>query len=112
MVCAAVSARLVADTAGCAFRALPDHQVIDQNLPLLGLLGTVTGMLEVFDAMAATGSNNARLMAAGVSKATVSTLAGMVVAIMALLTTTVIERRVALERDRLGHQFVLLLDGK
>jgi biopolymer transport protein ExbB len=80
--------------------------------PLLGLLGTVTGMLEVFDAMAATGSNNARLMAAGVSKATVSTLAGMVVAIMALLTTTVIERRVALERDRLGHQFVLLLDGK
>ena len=49
--------------------------------PLLGLLGTVLGMLEVFDALAATGSNNPRSMAAGVSKATVSTLAGMVVAI-------------------------------
>ncbi len=45
--------------------------------PLLGLLGTVVGMLEVFDALAATGSNNPRSMAAGVSKATVSTLAGM-----------------------------------
>jgi biopolymer transport protein ExbB len=53
--------------------------------PLLGLLGTVIGMLEVFDALAATGSNNPRSMAAGVSKATVSTLAGMVVAIVGLL---------------------------
>jgi biopolymer transport protein ExbB len=53
--------------------------------PLLGLLGTVVGMLEVFDALAATGSNNPRSMAAGVSKATVSTLAGMVVAIVGLL---------------------------
>ncbi|CAN0602343.1 unnamed protein product, partial [Ectocarpus sp. 12 AP-2014] len=42
-------------------------------------------MLEVFDALAATGSNNPRSMAAGVSKATVSTLAGMVVAIVGLL---------------------------
>jgi len=36
--------------------------------PLLGLLGTVTGMVEVFDVMAVTGSSNARLMAAGISK--------------------------------------------
>jgi biopolymer transport protein ExbB len=56
--------------------------------PLLGLLGTVLGMLEVFDALAATGSNNPRSMAAGVSKATVSTLAGMVVAIVGLLGAT------------------------
>ena len=61
--------------------------------PLLGLLGTVLGMLEVFDALAATGSNNPRSMAAGVSKATVSTLAGMVVAIFGLLAHTLTERR-------------------
>jgi len=36
-------------------------------LPLLGLLGTVTGMIEVFDVMALSGSSNARLMAGGVS---------------------------------------------
>ena len=36
--------------------------------PLFGLLGTVTGMVEVFDVMAITGSSNARAMAAGISK--------------------------------------------
>jgi len=75
--------------------------------PLLGLLGTVAGMLEVFDALAATGSNNPRSMAAGVSKATVSTLAGMVVAIFGLLISKFAERRANSERDalpgRLAH---------
>lgn len=42
--------------------------------PLLGLLGTVTGMIEVFDVMAISGSGNARSMASGVSKATIPTL--------------------------------------
>ena len=49
--------------------------------PLLGLLGTVTGMLTVFDIMAITGTGNARAMASGVSKATVPTMAGMVAAL-------------------------------
>jgi biopolymer transport protein ExbB len=73
--------------------------------PLLGLLGTVLGMLEVFDALAATGSNNPRSMAAGVSKATVSTLAGMVVAIGGLLAYTVVERRASAEQARLSGYF-------
>ena len=72
--------------------------------PLLGLLGTVIGMLEVFDALAATGSNNPRSMAAGVSKATVSTLAGMVVAIVGLLAASLGERQALARRDKLpGH---------
>lgn len=73
--------------------------------PLLGLLGTVMGMLEVFDALAATGSNNPRSMAAGVSKATVSTLAGMVVAIFGLLGMTFAERRAKAEQGRLASYF-------
>jgi len=73
--------------------------------PLLGLLGTVIGMLEVFDALAATGSNNPRSMAAGVSKATVSTLAGMVVAIVGLLGNTLAERRALAEKGRLASYF-------
>lgn len=81
--------------------------------PLLGLLGTVMGMLEVFDALAATGSNNPRSMAAGVSKATVSTLAGMVVAIVGLLGSMVIERTASAERERLPSYFAsnLVTDG-
>jgi len=52
--------------------------------PLLGLLGTVTGMIEVFDVMAMSGSGNVRAMAAGVSKATIPTMAGMVAALSGL----------------------------
>ncbi len=52
--------------------------------PMLGLLGTVTGMIEVFDVMAA-GGGNTRGMAAGVSKATLPTMAGMVAAISGML---------------------------
>lgn len=73
--------------------------------PLLGLLGTVLGMLEVFDALAATGSNNPRSMAAGVSKATVSTLAGMVVAIVGLLALSLSERRALAVRENLPTHF-------
>lgn len=73
--------------------------------PLLGLLGTVLGMLEVFDALAATGSNNPRSMAAGVSKATVSTLAGMVVAIFGLLAITLAERSALASKERLSTFF-------
>lgn len=46
--------------------------------PLLGLLGTVTGMIAVFDVMASAGMGNPRLMADGVAWATVPTMAGMV----------------------------------
>lgn len=52
--------------------------------PLLGLLGTVFGMVQVFEVMAITGSSNARLMAAGISMATIPTMAGMVVALSGL----------------------------
>ena len=51
----------------------------------MGLMGTVTGMIEVFDVMAISGSGNPRSMAAGVSKATVPTMAGMVAALVAAL---------------------------
>jgi biopolymer transport protein ExbB len=60
--------------------------------PLLGLLGTVTGMIEVFDVMAVAGSGNARAMASGVSKATIPTMAGMVAALSGLLISVQLER--------------------
>ena len=56
--------------------------------PLLGLLGTVTGMISVFDVMAVTGTGDARAMASGISKATVPTMAGMVVSLIGLYFKT------------------------
>ena len=55
--------------------------------PLLGLLGTVTGMVYVFDVMAVTGSSNARLMAEGISRATLPTMAGLFVSVSGVMFT-------------------------
>lgn len=49
--------------------------------PMVGLMGTVTGMIAVFDIMATVGTSNARVMAAGISLATIPTLGGMVAAL-------------------------------
>jgi biopolymer transport protein ExbB len=60
--------------------------------PLLGLLGTVTGMIEVFDVMAMVGSGNARAMASGVYMATIPTMAGMVAALSGVYFIARLER--------------------
>ena len=52
--------------------------------PMLGLLGTVYGMIEVFDVLAVMGSGNPRAMSTGVAKATIPTMAGMTVALSGL----------------------------
>ena len=65
--------------------------------PLLGLLGTVTGMIEVFNIMAVTGGGEARAMASGVSKATIPTMAGMVAAISGVFANTYLTRIAARE---------------
>lgn len=53
--------------------------------PLIGLLGTVTGMIMVFDSLAHYGTGNPRVMAAGVASATFPTMTGMAVAVVGLL---------------------------
>ena len=75
--------------------------------PLLGLMGTVTGMIEVFDVMATQGSSNARAMAAGVSKATIPTMAGMVAALSGVFLATFIERKAMREAGRLEDQLTM-----
>ena len=70
--------------------------------PLLGLLGTVTGMIEVFDVMAIAGSGNVRAMAAGVSKATIPTMAGMVAALSGLYFSVSMERFARRETERVA----------
>ncbi len=60
--------------------------------PLLGLLGTVWGMIEVFNIMAVTGGGEARAMASGVSKATIPTMAGMVGALSGVFANSYITR--------------------
>lgn len=63
---------------------LPLLKTLVAVAPLLGLLGTVMGMIEVFDVLAALGTGDARSMASGVARATLPTMAGMVLAILGL----------------------------
>ena len=69
--------------------------------PLLGLLGTVTGMMSVFDVMTFSGTGNARAMAGGVSKATVPTMAGMVAALSGVYFGTFLDHKAGTEAETL-----------
>jgi biopolymer transport protein ExbB len=81
-------------------RSLPLIKALIAVCPLLGLLGTVTGMIRVFDVMAYVGSGNARAMADGVSMATIPTMAGMVIALSGLFFSSHLSRRAVLETQR------------
>ena len=69
--------------------------------PLIGLLGTVTGMINVFETMATQGTSNARLMASGISMATIPTMAGMVAALSGLFVSSRIEAKAKIAKEGL-----------
>ena len=73
--------------------------------PMLGLLGTVTGMVNVFEVIAIEGNSDAQAMANGVYRATLPTLAGLVVALSGLYFAarlkTLADRRTSQLADRL-----------
>ena len=67
--------------------------------PLLGLLGTVTGMINTFHVITMYGTGDPRLMSAGISEALVTTMLGLSTAIPLLMANSllggVVERRIA-----------------
>ena len=93
---------LISEVSAKAHRQVSMIQALVALCPLLGLLGTVTGMIEVFDVMAITGSSNARAMASGVSKATIPTMAGMVVALSGLYFSVRLKQWADDEEERMA----------
>lgn len=75
--------------------------------PLLGLLGTVTGMIEVFELMAISDSENARSMADGISRATIPTMAGMVAALSGVATSLWLQNVARRERLLLAEHMTM-----
>ena len=82
-------------------RTLPWLKLLVALCPLLGLLGTVTGMIAVFDSLAMTETSQARAMADGVARATLPTLTGMAVAVVGLMFTSRLEQIIRREDQRL-----------
>ncbi|MFC0269414.1 MotA/TolQ/ExbB proton channel family protein [Kushneria aurantia] len=81
--------------------SLPWLKLLVALCPLLGLVGTVTGMIQVFDSLTVTGVAQARSLSDGVARATLPTLAGMAVAVVGILFTSRFEQVVRREDQRL-----------
>lgn len=103
----AVRGRLISVVARSMEKNVAMIQTCVALCPLLGLLGTVTGMVEVFEVMAASGSGNPRLMAGGVSKSTIPTMSGMVAALSGIAMSTYIQRKAGRERELLSDHLVI-----
>lgn len=99
--------RLISETVQEASRFNNVIRALVAVTPLLGLLGTVTGMVEVFDVMAVTGSSNARLMAAGISKATIPTMAGLVASLSGLIFINAFDRNVQKASHRISDDLLI-----
>lgn len=68
-------------------------KIISVVAPLLGLLGTVTGMIDVFETMSLFGTGDPKLMAGGISQALITTVLGLVAAIPCVFLHTMTNNR-------------------
>lgn len=86
---------------------LPLIKVLVALCPMLGLLGTVVGMVGVFEVIAVSGNDDAQAMARGVYRATIPTMAGLVVALTGIYFAVHLRQLAARETGRLVDQLAL-----
>ncbi len=84
-------------------RGLTLLEIVAGVSPLLGLLGTVLGLVAVFEAITAQGIGDPQVLSDGISKALVTTVAGLVVAIPALAFHSWFSRRVEILCTEMQH---------
>lgn len=94
---------------------LPVIAITAATAPLLGLLGTVSGMISTFNLITLFGSGDPKPLAGGISEALITTLFGLIVAIPALILHAFLSRRaqgITQSTERLGLSFVNGLRAK
>lgn len=84
---------MVAELSISLYRFLLLIKTLAAVLPMLGLLGTVMGMIQVFDVMTVFGTGNVRGFAGGISVALITTMAGLVTALSGLYLSANLEHR-------------------
>jgi len=95
-------------------RFLPSIRMLASVAPMLGLLGTVTGMITTFDMITLVGSGRPRLMAGGISEALITTAAGLTIAIPALLSHSLLSgkvERIIADTERFAASLSNLISG-
>jgi biopolymer transport protein ExbB len=105
--------KYILDETVMALSSRLDHQlaiigVLAGVAPLLGLLGTVTGMISTFDIISWFGTGNARAMAGGISEALITTQTGLFVAIPGLYMLNFLNRRALALKHRISSLGIYL----
>ena len=96
-------------------RGLTVLEIVAAVSPLFGLLGTVLGMVRVFDAISAAGLGDPNVLSAGISQALVTTVAGLCIAIPALAFHSLYAKRVedlASEMQDRATEFIVRLHAR
>ncbi len=91
-------------------RHIPLINALASAAPLLGLLGTVSGLIHTFKAMTEYGSGNAQLLALGISEALIATQTGLLVAIALILLGQRLEGRVTWLKNQVEYGLTLMLN--
>lgn len=91
-------------------RHLPLVRVMAASAPLLGLLGTVSGLIHTFQVMTEYGNSNAALLAHGISEALIATQSGLGLAIVLILLGQRLEGRVQWLQNQVEYGITLLLN--
>lgn len=99
----AIRRQLISQVALDLRSTIPVIEVLVVICPLMGLMGTVVGMIEVFYVMAVTGGGDAQQMSSGVAKATIPTMAGMVGALSGIFASNWLKHKTNTEVERLEN---------
>lgn len=90
-------------------QGLPIIKLLAAVAPLMGLLGTVTGMIATFSAITLFGTGDPKLMAGGISQALITTVEGLIIAIPLLFSFTLLNNRAKAIVAKLNEEALLLL---
>lgn len=93
---------MIAESSSLLRRYLMTIKTLIVALPMLGLLGTVGGMIQTFDVLTVFGTGNARGMAGGISIALITTMGGLLAALSGMYFSAQLEQRVARSVDNVA----------
>jgi biopolymer transport protein ExbB len=88
-------------------RGVSSIKVLIAICPLLGLLGTVTGMLGVFEIISLTGNSDAKAMGAGIYKATLPTMVGLFLALSAIYFNHALQQSIKYRLNQLTDSLTI-----
>ena len=95
---------MIAQSRASLKRYLMFIKTLTGALPMLGLLGTVDGMIQTFDVLSVFGTGNARGMAGGVLVGLITTMAGLLTALSGLYFSTELESRMSRAAENVADQ--------